>query len=124
MHRILARSGLTYGIAPSAVRALMEKLHPVDLPSGHTVFAEGELGDRLYVIVAGTVTIGRTSPDGDEELLDVLGPSAIFGESSLFDPGLRTSTATTIGEVRLLTMDRDTFKAWLTEYIDATETPQ
>jgi hypothetical protein len=39
---ILARAGLFQGVEPSAVSALTKQLHPVDLPPGHTLFAEGE----------------------------------------------------------------------------------
>ena len=64
----------------------------VDLPAGESVFLEGDPGDRLYVIGAGTVKLGRRSPDGRENLLSVLGPGEMFGELSLFDPGPRTAT--------------------------------
>src|SRR5690625_6149272 len=45
--RILARAGIFQGVQPSAVAALTKQLQPVDFPRGHTVFAEGEPGDRL-----------------------------------------------------------------------------
>ena len=36
-----------------------------------------------------------------------MGPSDMFGELSVFDPGPRTSTATAVTDVRAVTMDRD-----------------
>ncbi|HXO53997.1 MAG TPA: hypothetical protein VN888_23900, partial [Mycobacterium sp.] len=39
--KVLARAGMFQGVEPSAVSALTAELHPVDFPSGHTVFAEG-----------------------------------------------------------------------------------
>src|SRR5690625_7307834 len=63
---ILARAGIFQGVQPSAVAALTKQLQPVDFPRGHTVFAEGEPGDRLYIILSGKVKIGRRSPDGRE----------------------------------------------------------
>ena len=97
---ILARAGIFQGVEPSAVSALTKQLQPVDFPRGHTVFAEGEPGDRLFIIISGKVKIGRRSPDGRENLLTIMGPSDMFGELSIFDPGPRTSSATTITEVR------------------------
>src|SRR3954447_18282458 len=111
--QILARAGMFQGVEPSAVSALTNQLHPVDFPRGHTVFAEGEPGDRLYIIISGKVKIGRRSPDGRENLLTVMGPSDIFGDLSIFDPGPRTSSATTITEVRAVSMDRDVLRAWI-----------
>lgn len=110
---ILVRAGIFQGVEPSAVTALSEQLRPVDFPRGHTVFAEGEPGDRLYIIISGKVKIGRRSPDGRENLLAIMGPSDMFGELSIFDPGPRTSGATTITGVRAVSMDRDALAAWI-----------
>ena len=86
MDEILARAGIFQGVEPSAVSALTKQLQPVDFPRGHTVFAEGEPGDRLYDIISGKIKIGRRSQDGRENLLTIMGPSDIFGELSVFDP--------------------------------------
>ena len=51
-------------------------------------------GDKLYIVLDGKVKLGRTSADGRENLLAILGPGQMFGELSLFDPGPRSSTAT------------------------------
>ena len=115
MDEILARAGIFQGVEPSAVAALTKQLQPVDFPRGHTVFAEGEPGDRLYIIMSGKVKIGRRSPDGRENLLTIMGPSDMFGELSIFDPGPRTSSATTITEVRAVSMDRDALRAFREE---------
>src|SRR4051794_30991244 len=112
---ILARAGIFQGVEPSAVSALTKQLQPVDFPRGHTVFAEGEPGDRLYIIVSGKVKIGRRSPDGRENLLNIMGPSDMFGELSIFDPGPRTSTATTVTEVRALSMGRPELREWISK---------
>jgi len=112
---ILARAGIFQGVEPSAVSALTKQLQPVDFPRGHTVFAEGEPGDRLFIIISGKVKIGRRSPDGRENLLTIMGPSDMFGELSIFDPGPRTSSATTITEVRAVSMDRDALRAWIAD---------
>jgi CRP/FNR family cyclic AMP-dependent transcriptional regulator len=113
--KILARAGLFQGVERSAVTALTKQLRPVDFPPGHVIFAEGEPGDRLYIIISGKVKIGRRYPDGRENLLTIMGPSDMFGELSIFDPGPRTSTATTITEVRAVSMDRDALRAWIAD---------
>jgi len=112
---ILARAEMFQGVEPSAVSALTKQLQPVDFPRGHTVFAEGEPGDRLYIVISGKVKIGRRSPDDRENLLTIMGPSDMFGELSIFDPGPRTSSATTITEVRAVSMDRDALRAWIAD---------
>ncbi len=113
MDETLARAGIFQGIDPTAVEALSSALQPVEFPRAHVIFAEGEPGDRLYIIVSGKVKIGRRSGDGRENLLAVFGPSDMFGELSIFDPGPRTSTATTVTEVRAVTMDRAALHEWI-----------
>ena len=115
MDEILARAGILQGVEPSAVAALITQLQPVDFPRGDTVFAEGEPGDRLYIMVSGKVKIVRRSPDGRENLLTILGPPDMFGELSVFDPGPRTSSVVTITAVRAVSMDRAALRGWIAE---------
>jgi CRP/FNR family cyclic AMP-dependent transcriptional regulator len=96
-------------------------LKPLRFPRGHTVCAEGEPGDRLYIIISGKVKIGRHSSDGRENLLTVLGPSDMFGELLIFDPGPRTSSATTLTEVRAVSMDRNALRAWIAGHPEITQ---
>jgi len=112
---VLARAGIFQGVEPAAVQALTQQLQPVDFPRGHTIFNEGEPGDRLYIIISGKIKIGRRSPDGRENLLYIMGPSDMFGELSIFDPGPRTSGAVTVTEVRAVSMDRAALKSWITQ---------
>jgi CRP/FNR family transcriptional regulator, cyclic AMP receptor protein len=70
---ILSRAGIFQGVEPSAVSALTKQFQRVDFPRGHTVFGQGEPGDRLYIIVSGQVKIGIRSSDGQENLLTIMG---------------------------------------------------
>ena len=76
---ILARAGIFQGVDPDAVAALIADMETVTFPRGTTIFAEGEPGDRLYIIVDGKVKLARHAPDGRENLLSVMGPSDMFG---------------------------------------------
>lgn len=121
MDESLVKAGIFQGVDPAAVDALTSALEPVDFPRAHVIFNEGEPGDRLYIVASGKVKIGRRSADGRENLLAVFGPSDMFGELSIFDPGPRTSTATTVTEVRAMTMDRAALREWITKRPDIAE---
>jgi CRP-like cAMP-binding protein len=108
---VLARSGIFGRVEAGARSALTERLQPVDFPAGHTVYTEGDPGDHMYIIISGKVKMGRLSRDGGEDLLAVIGPSEMFGEMSTFDPGPRTSRATTISEVRAVSIGRDALRS-------------
>src|SRR5690606_16805499 len=85
----------------------------VTLARGDTLFHEGDPGDRLYVVTDGKVKLQRTSPDGRENMLAVLGAGELIGELSLFDPGPRTATAVAVTEVRLLGLGHSDLQPWL-----------
>jgi CRP-like cAMP-binding protein len=112
---VLARAGLFQGIASEAAEALGSSLEFSDYSRGETVFSEGEQGDTLYIVMEGKVKIGRRAADGRENMLSVMGPSDMFGELSLFDPGPRTATATVVTDARLASLAQTALRPWITD---------
>jgi CRP-like cAMP-binding protein len=110
---VLRRAPLFAALDDEAASALRASMAETALERGDSLFREGEPGDRLYVVTEGKIKLGRTSTDGRENLVAVLGPGEMFGELSLFDPGPRTATATALTEARLLGLGHDDLKPWL-----------
>ena len=106
-------SPLFAGLDPDEARAVLDSLTRLTVPRGDVLFHESEPGDCLYVIRSGKVKLGRRSNDGRENLLAVLGPGELLGELSLFDPGLRTATATALTDAVVLQMGHDELAKWL-----------
>ena len=117
---ILSRAGVFQGVDPDAVSSLLGELETVRFPRGATIFNEGEPGDRLYIIISGKVKLARHSADGRENLLTIMGPSDMFGELSIFDPGPRTSSAVCVTEVTAASMNSDLLHNWVAEHPDIT----
>ncbi len=113
MDDVVLSAPMFAGIDQDASRELLASMARVDLPRGEALFHEGDPGDRLYVIGAGKVKLGRRSADGRENLLSVLGPGEMFGELSLFDPGPRTATATAVADARLYELTHDELITWV-----------
>ena len=109
----LARAGIFQGVDPEAVAELISEMDTVTFPKGTTIFDEGEPGDRLYIIIEGKIKLARHAPDGRENLLSVMGPSDMFGELSIFDPGPRTSSAVCVTEVTCASMDSQMLRTWI-----------
>lgn len=116
----LARASIFQDVGPAAVAAAVTELEWVSFPQRHNVFREGDAGDRLYVITSGRVKVACASRNSDS-LIAVLGPSDVFGELALLDPGPRTSTVTTITAVRAATMTRPALLSWIRREPDAAE---
>ena len=93
------------GLDEAQQASLQQKMGQTTLRRGETLFEEGDLGDRLYIVTEGKVKLGHTSNDGRESLLAVLGPGEILGELTLFDPGPRSTTATAVSPATLLHSD-------------------
>jgi CRP-like cAMP-binding protein len=92
----------------------MQELDVVNLNSGDILFHEGDPGEHLYVVVQGELEI-LLAPDTDNELiLNMIHAGEYIGEMSLLQPGgLRSASARASGNVVLLSMNRDQFKALL-----------
>ena len=74
---------------------------------GETIISQGETGDCMYVIQAGTVEIFQTRK-GKEVRLAELGEHDFFGEMALFEREVRSATVRTKGEATVLTVDKHT----------------
>jgi len=103
----IRRAPIFSALDDSSAASLRESMSAIKLSKGQTLFKEGDSGDRLYVVVSGKIKLGTASGDGRENLLAILGPGEMFGELSLFDPEPRTSTATAVTDVRLVSLAHD-----------------
>jgi CRP-like cAMP-binding protein len=116
MPDLLRASPLFAGLDDAAWAALAPRLNERTLPRGDALFAEGDPGDALHVLIDGKVKICRTSSDGRENVVAVLGPGDLLGELSLFDAQPRAASAIAVADTTLATLpDRD-FRAWLGEH--------
>ena len=84
--------------------------------AGATVFAQGDAGDRFYVIADGSAAV---SVDGAEKAR--LGPGDFFGEIALLRDVPRTATVTAVEALRLYALERDDFIAAVTGYAPSRE---
>jgi CRP/FNR family transcriptional regulator len=103
------------GLDEDGARALRSRMSDVKLERGERLFAEGDDGDRLYVVLEGKLKLTKAAPDGRENLLSVIGPGEMFGELSLFDPRPRTSSASAVTEARLAALAHDKLLVWLAD---------
>lgn len=78
----------------------------VGFAAGEVIYAEGDEGGRLFLIVEGKVRVGCRSTDGRECMFTVLGPTEIFGEESALERRPRTACATAVTDMQAVSMGR------------------
>jgi predicted MFS family arabinose efflux permease len=89
--------------APSMQRILAE-LTRIELPAGHVLIRQGDVGDRFYVLAEGRVAVTV-----DDRPVAERGVGDHFGEIALLRDVPRTATVTTLTPTRLIAIERDRF---------------
>jgi NADH dehydrogenase len=75
---------------------------------GEDVFREGELGDRLFIILKGEAEV-RRDQGGRPEVLARLGPGQCFGEMALVNMATRNATVRCLTSLDVLSLPRKEF---------------
>jgi CRP/FNR family cyclic AMP-dependent transcriptional regulator len=77
---------------------------------GEEIFAEGEAGDALYLVLDGKVRVHR----GDRMIAE-LGERECFGEMAILDASPRSATVTALKDTNLLKISREDFQEIMSE---------
>jgi len=112
--RALQASPLLAELSDEDADTFRPHTHVVLVHKGDQLFAEGDLGDRVYIVIDGKMKLTRTAPDGRESLVSVHGRGDMFGELAMFDPTYRTSTAVAVTDARLAVIAHEDLRAVLT----------
>jgi CRP-like cAMP-binding protein/di/tricarboxylate transporter len=109
---LLTRVGLFAALGRVELAKLAAYLDPVELTTGGEVFRQGETGDSLYVVAAGTLGVFVAAAAGGSTLrVGTLTPGDLFGEMALFTGEPRSATIRADGPSTILQMPRDRFLA-------------
>lgn len=103
----LRGSDLFAGIPDQELRKFTEYLDEEVYAAGEAIISEGEMGDRLYIIVAGTAMVEKKvlSKDGISfECIATLKPGETFGEMELVDKQPRSATVRARDSISVLSL--------------------
>ena len=90
----LAATSLLAGLDAAQVAVVTTHLQARQLQAGEVLFAEGEAGDRLYVVSKGSVSILSTADrHGRSQRYLSVSPGMMIGETAMLDGGGRTAGA-------------------------------
>jgi sulfate permease, SulP family len=102
----LADRDLCQEMTPAQIEALRAVLTPRTVAAGGSLFAAGEHGDCMYLVVSGEVDVRLQTTQHHYKRLACYGPGTFFGEIAFLDPGVRTADAIVVKPAELLVLDR------------------
>jgi CRP-like cAMP-binding protein len=86
---------------PSALDVLATNVRLADFPEGSTIIREDDVGDSMFVLVSGEISVSVRG-EGGLRRVATLGPGDIFGEMSLMTGARRSATLTATDPVTAL----------------------
>ena len=111
---LLARSPLFCVLDPSQRSEVSREMRDIVLEAGGMLFARGDPGNEIYLVIEGRIRLSVLSPDGRELSFAHAVPGDIFGEIAALDGASRSADATAITPVRLKTLSRSALHRLLT----------
>ena len=106
---------LLRNLTPEQLSRIATIAREVKHPPGKTILDPKQPLDALYVIVDGSVEVGR-----DGEVLHNAGQSEVLGAWALFDQDPMPLSAKTLEDTRLLRIGRDDFYDLLSDNVEIT----
>ena len=90
----LAECDLLRGLSPVQCEAVVERLDRTMLQAGQLLFRRGDVGDRLYVLTEGSVSIvNAADASGRRQRFVSFSAGRMFGELAVLDGAGRTADA-------------------------------
>lgn len=107
----ILRQTALFGSVPAAdVEAVAAASRLRVFRRGQVVFAAGDPGDTLIMVISGRVKVVVRSADGGELTLTIIQARGMLGELSVADGGVRSADAETLEECQLLFVPRETIQ--------------
>lgn len=107
---LLGRTALFGSLDEAERRAIADEMREVNFDPSQVIFARGDAGREIYLVVSGRVRISVLTAEGRELSFAHAEPGAIFGEIAMLDGGPRSADATAVGKVSALSLSKPAFK--------------
>jgi CRP/FNR family transcriptional regulator, cyclic AMP receptor protein len=96
-------------LSPSVLASLAEDLRMSTYPAQTYLITVGQTGDRVYIILRGTVKVLTDHADGSEITLALQRPGEVVGEMRLVDNLVRSASVVTLEPSLVASMNRGLF---------------
>lgn len=110
---LLQDTDLFRELNPDALRQVEALGTMRDLARNETLFLEGTEGTAFFLVLEGTIKIFKTSFDGKEFIMNLIGPGEIFAEVILFENETYPVSATAVAASKVFAIPKDPFLSML-----------
>lgn len=107
----MQRMELFQGVPSEKLKALAEQSRYRTYKAGEMFLGEADPAHAFYVIVSGQVKLYKSSPEGKEQTLNLLGPGDPFGMCTAFAVDSFPANAMALEESRILRIPGPTMEA-------------
>ena len=107
----LRSADLFNDIAGEDLVLIAQVCQEVSFPAGERFINEGDIGDCLYILVDGSVSV---EVEGIGQI-NLLGPKEVVGEMAILSQEMRSADCTALTDVSALRIDHDDFWDLLAE---------
>jgi len=112
---LLRRVPLLDGLSPSDLQRVAAIADEQDFVDGEILCEQGEVGNEMYVIIAGEVRVVVHNEGQPEKEIARRSNGDVVGEMSLISGDMRIASVAAVGDVRTLCLDRMNFESLLRE---------
>jgi CRP/FNR family transcriptional regulator, cyclic AMP receptor protein len=105
---VLRSTALFGGLDDDALRGVSGSCTRRVYGRGQYLWYQGDAGDRLVIVVSGLVKVVLTSAQGEEVVLNTLGPHESAGELAILDGGPRSAAVVAVEPTTVLMLGRAT----------------
>ena len=107
---LLGRTPLFGSLDEAERRAVADEMREVTFEPSQVIFARGDAGREIYLVVNGRVRLSVLTAEGRELSFAHAEAGAIFGEIAMLDGGPRSADATAVNKVTALSLSKPAFK--------------
>lgn len=111
----LRRNYLFAGLDEQEFQNVAGHSAPTNLVAGQNLFTQDQPANAFYIVLSGLVRLYRTSPQGDEKVIELIGPGRMFAEAVMFMGGRYPVNAMAQTDSGLIGVDAIFFKDWLSQ---------
>lgn len=105
-------------LSDEQIERVAQRATRVRLGEGQALFSQGDPAERFFLVLRGQIKLYRLSPNGNEKIIEIIGPGNTFAEAMMFlDRPAYPVCATALNACELISIESKDFRNMLSESV-------